>query len=125
MSPLVPDFLHEPGINALNNMKEHKVKHGGRQFFVFLHFGIILIFELVILLVQVVNDMVVDFLVEFGGRLSLDIFDLVKLKKMNAFLPYVIDQLDHEPDIIKASRTVYNIIMIILVNLSSNDTKHG
>ena len=125
MTPFVPDFLHESGIDALNDMKEHEVKHGGGQFLVFLHFSIILVFELVILLVQVVNDMMINFLVEFGGLLSLDVLDLVQLQKMNAFLPYVIDQLDHEPDIIKASRTVYNIIMIILVNLSSNDAKHG
>ena len=125
MTPFIPYFLHEPGIYALDDMEEHEVEHGGRQLLIFLHFCIILIFELVILFVQVINDVVVDFLVEFDGRLSLDIFDLVKLQEMNTFLTDVIDQLNHEPDIIEASGTIHDVIMIILVNFSSNDAKHG
>ena len=69
MAPLVLDLLHESVINALNCEVQHKVEEGRRNLLISLHLGTFIL-QSIFFLVEIIEDMVVDFLVELDWRVS-------------------------------------------------------
>ena len=125
MTPFIPHFLHEPGVYALDDMEEPEVQHSRRKFLILLHFCIIFVLQLIVLFVQVINQVMVDFLVELYWRLTLHILDLIQLKKVDSFPSNVINQLNSEPDIVNAGGSIHDIVMIVLIDFPSNYARHG